>query len=315
MMGISHVLDSEPARSITEFFYTTPDEFGEPVVLFPRLLQLWRGYPYALSIMLILGAHELGHYFAARYHNQAASLPYFIPLPFGIIGTMGAFIRLREPMRNRKVLMDIGAAGPLMGLVFAIPILLIGLMTSDVQTVNSPGMLEGNSILYAMFKVITKGQFLPNGTEDVFVNQMAWAGWIGLLITSLNLIPVGQLDGGHIMYSLLGDRARVLYYPIVGVMVVLAIISQVWVLWVVLLMLFGRLYAAPLDDITPLDPPRRFVAFLAFAMLILTFVPRPLTENGFIPASPDGEQETGTTVQTFIAPANVPVLVLEEYTP
>lgn len=242
------------------------------------LLNLWRGLPYAVSIMLILGAHELGHYFAARYHKISVTLPYFIPAPLiGFLGTFGAFIQLREPMRNRKVLLDIGAAGPLMGLVFAIPILFIGLATAHVGPITAGGLLEGNSLLYAGAKTLVFGRFLPDGSVDVYLNQLAMAGWAGLLVTALNLIPIGQLDGGHILYSLIGDRARRLYYPLIGISVALAIQTQAWILWVVLLLLFGRTYAAPLDMITPLDRRRLFIALLSLFIFVVIFVPVPLT--------------------------------------
>jgi membrane-associated protease RseP (regulator of RpoE activity) len=228
--------------------------------------------------MLILGAHELGHYFAARRHRQSVSLPYFIPMPFTFLGTMGAVIRSREPMKNRRTLMDIGAAGPLAGLVFAIPILFIGLYTSQVDLIPAQGLREGNSALYAVAKLITKGEFLPNDTYDVFMNQMTLAGWLGLLVTGLNLIPVGQLDGGHVLYSLVGRYARRAYYPVIGGMVVLAVMApQIWGFWVVILFFLGRLYAPPLDDITTLDPRRRAVAIATLVVFALTFVPLPFT--------------------------------------
>ncbi len=158
---------------------------NQPELLEPLLSnfwgELWRGAPYAISILLILGAHELGHYFAARYHKIAVTLPYFIPAPLiSLLGTFGAFIQIREPMRNRKVLLDIGVAGPLAGLVFCIPILLIGLATSQTGPISVGGQVEGNSILYALSKILVFGQFLPNGEMDVYVNQLAWAGWTGL---------------------------------------------------------------------------------------------------------------------------------------
>ncbi len=241
---------------------------------------LWRGWPYAASILLILGAHELGHYFAARRHGLAVSLPYFIPLPFiNPFGTLGAFIQLRQPMRNRKVLLDVGAAGPLAGLVFAVPLLFIGLANARVEPIIPGGLYEGDSLLYAFAKIYTFGQFLPSGGYDVVINssQLAWAGWTGLLVSALNLIPIGQLDGGHIVYSLLGERARLLYYPLVGFMILLVLISQVWLLWVFLLIIFGRVYATPLDTITPLDRRRRGVAVLAMLIFVLIFVPAPLS--------------------------------------
>jgi membrane-associated protease RseP (regulator of RpoE activity) len=243
------------------------------------LAQLWRGLPYALSILLILGAHELGHYFAGRYHKLSVTLPYFIPAPFiSLFGTYGAFIQLREPMRNRKVLMDVGASGPLMGLLFAIPIVLIGLATSQVGPISPGGMLEGNSLLYALSKTLIFGRFLPADGLDVTINQLATAGWVGLFITGMNLLPVGQLDGGHIMYALLGERARVLYIPIMAAMVILTLrFTETWLLWLVILFLIGRVYATPLDMITKLDSRRRFIGILSMIVFFVTIVPIPFT--------------------------------------
>ncbi len=244
-----------------------------------QLAELWRGWPYALGIVLILGAHELGHYFAARRHGVPVTLPYFIPLPFGFFGTLGAFIQLRAPLRNRKVLLDVGAAGPLAGMVFAVPILLIGLATASVHALptDTAYLLEGNSLLYGFAKMITFGRFLPDGNVDVFMNQLAQAGWTGLFVTGLNLIPVGQLDGGHVIFTLLGDRARVLHFPAILAMLALAVlVSDAWFLWALLLLIFGRAYAVPLDMITPLDRRRQLVAALALIVFVLVFVPNPL---------------------------------------
>jgi membrane-associated protease RseP (regulator of RpoE activity) len=255
---------------------------GDALLVEPdrQVAELWRGWPYALGIVLILGSHELGHYFAARYHGVPVTLPYFIPLPFGFFGTLGAFIQLRAPLRNRKSLLDIGAAGPLAGMIFAVPILLIGLATAEVKALPTdvPYMLEGNSILYALAKIITFGRFLPDGRVDMFMNQLAQAGWTGLFITGLNLIPVGQLDGGHVIYTLLGERARWLHFPAVLLVGFLAfVVSDAWFLWVFLLMMFGRTYATPLDMITPLDNRRRAIAVLALVIFVLVFVPNPLS--------------------------------------
>ena len=164
-----------------------------------------------MTLLGILVAHEFGHYFAARYHKVAVSLPYFIPLPIGF-GTLGAFIRLREQVPDRRKLFDIGVAGPLAGLVIAIPMLFYGLSTSplDVAPQGVPVELEGNSILYFLAKIAVFGQALPNHLtgQDVFMNQVTFAAWIGLLVTALNLLPVGQLDGGHTVYALFGEKAR-----------------------------------------------------------------------------------------------------------
>lgn len=242
-------------------------------------IQLWKGWQYAVGLMLILGAHELGHYFAGRYHKVAVTLPYFIPLPFGF-GTLGAFIQLREPMKSRNILFDIGVAGPLAGLFFAIPILFLGLATSEIHPIPENVIFEGNSLFYAGAKILVFGKFVPDGTDDVFINQFAQAGWTGLFVTMLNLIPVGQLDGGHVMYSLFGKYARKLYMPIVGTLAMLTVlVNPAWGLWTVILLFLGRTYAIPLDDVTPLSNRRRLVGYLAIAVFILLFIPDPLRQG------------------------------------
>lgn len=176
------------------------------------------------------------------------------------------------------------------------PILLIGLATSPV-TQPTGGLVEGNSILYAMSKFVIFGEFLPNGTVDVLVNQLAWAGWTGLFVTALNLIPLGQLDGGHILYATLGETARRLYYPLLGVMLLMMFfVSDVWLMLFVLLFLFGRYYAIPLNNITRLDKNRRNLALVTFGIFLLIFVPIPLSIVG----EPTGGFFTGTL--------NLPVL-------
>lgn len=236
------------------------------------------GWPFSLSILTILGAHELGHYFAARYHKANASLPFFIPIPT-IIGTMGAFIALKEPMRNRRALLDVGAAGPLAGLVFAVPILLFGLATSEVGPLPTGGyLLEGNSLFYAASKVLVLGKFYPVDGLDVSLNQVAWAGWCGLLVTGLNLLPVGQLDGGHMAYVLFGDWSKKFFWPVIIALVAVSFLvgTNMWWLWIGLLFLFGRNHAQPLDDVTPLDPTRRAIAIFTLIVFLLVFVPNPL---------------------------------------
>ena len=238
---------------------------------------LFAGLPFSASLLLILGAHELGHYFAARYHKVPVTLPYFIPVP-SILGTMGAFIRLKAPINNRRALLDIGAAGPLAGMIFAVPILLIGLATSPVTQTAGSYLQEGNSILYGLAKLLVYGQWLPSNGFDVQLNQMAWAGWVGLFVTGLNLIPVGQLDGGHIAYVLFGSRARRLFWPAIIGLILLWWLTDTptWLVWVALLFFFGRSYAEPLDNVTPLDPRRRLIAIFSLILFFLVFVPVPL---------------------------------------
>jgi membrane-associated protease RseP (regulator of RpoE activity) len=243
--------------------------------------EIWLGIPFSFSIMLILGAHELGHYFAARYHRVPVTLPYFIPMPLSIIGTMGAFIRLKAPIKNRRALFDIGAAGPLAGLLFALPILVYGLATSPVNPLPSSGyLLEGNSLLYKFLKYAVFGQMLPDFEAgiDVTLNQYAWAGWVGLLVTGINLIPVGQLDGGHIAYVLLGRHARKLFWPVILGLAFLAVYTGelTWGVWVFLLFFLGTRHAQPLDDVSPVDTPRLLLAVATLALFVLVFVPTPI---------------------------------------
>jgi membrane-associated protease RseP (regulator of RpoE activity) len=252
-----------------------PDPSGEVDVI----RHLWLGLPFALSLMVILGAHELGHYFAARQYGVPVTLPYFIPMPFGPFGTLGAFISMKAPPPNRRAFLTVAAAGPLAGFVLAVPILLVGLSMSPVTPLLPGGnvVMEGNSILYALLKVLTFGRFLPGGGEDVFLHPIAFAGWAGLLVTGLNLLPVGQLDGGHIVYALLGDKARNLTWPIIVILIALGLVWNGWFLWATLILIFGRRYAQPLDDLTTLTSRQRLVGWLVVLIFVLVFTPLPLT--------------------------------------
>lgn len=268
------------------------------------------GLAFMVSLLAILVAHEFGHYLAGRYHRTHVTLPYFIPLPVGL-GTMGAFIRLKEPPKNKRILLDIGIAGPLAGLVVAIPVLIIGLMLSEVSAIPAqlpPGtglQIEGNSLLYLLAKYLVFGQLLPApgsygslsslqywvmyfftghplplGGVDVMLSPVAWAAWAGLLVTALNLIPAGQLDGGHLIYVLLGKRANLLLPFILVILVLLGFVWPGWWLWAFLIFILGRLHAEPLDQITSLNPARRAVAWLGIIVFILVFTPVPLLAVG-----------------------------------
>jgi hypothetical protein len=236
------------------------------------------GIPFAVSLLAILLSHEFGHYLAGRYHKTAVTLPYFIPLPGSILGTLGAFIRMKEPPRNRKVLLDIGLAGPLAGFVVALPILFVGLSLSHLTTLPASAQsdvgvsLEGNSLLYLLAKLVTQGQLLPApasyggvspalywlryfflgkpipfGGMDVLVHPLAWAGWAGMLVTALNLIPAGQLDGGHLINVLFGDAASRLWLVIVALLAGMGFVWPGWWIWAALIFFLGRSFARPLD--------------------------------------------------------------------
>jgi membrane-associated protease RseP (regulator of RpoE activity) len=251
----------------------------------PSLLS---GWPFAAGLMGILLAHELGHYFVGRRLGVPMSLPYFIPMPLTIFGTMGAFIRMKGPAINRRSLAAMAAAGPLAGLAVAIPVLLLGLSLSEIrpEVLQAPeGMViikEGNSLLYQALKWLTFGRLLPSGGEDVWLHPLAFAGWAGLFVTGLNLIPAGQLDGGHIIYTLLGQRARLLTWAMIAVLVVLDVINYVlyrqlsWSLLALLILILGRVHAAPLDDITELSGWHRALALFMMLAFILVFVPTPM---------------------------------------
>jgi Zn-dependent protease len=279
--------------------YEGPPRLGE-------MLRAWPvGVPFAASLITILGAHELGHYFAARWHRTPVSLPYFLPFPGSPFGTLGAFIQLKQSPRDRNALLDIAMAGPLAGLLPAIPLLIYGLSHSTIGPLpmdpHQLGGLEGNSIVYLGLKWIVTGQLLPApasyagvppflywvrylftgtplplGGTDVYLHPVAWAGWAGLLVTALNLIPAGQLDGGHVMYVVLGERARRLWPFLLGGLLLLGLVWPGWLLWAGLIFVFGRTYARPLDEITPLDPRRKAVAILGLILFFLLFIPLPL---------------------------------------
>ncbi len=255
------------------------------------------GAPFALSLLGILLAHEFGHYLISRYHNTPATLPYFIPFPFSPLGTMGAVIFMQGIPKNKRVLFDIGVAGPLAGLLVAIPVLFYGLQLSTLNIIEAtPNMfLEGNSILYLFAKYITFGKLLPEpvagggafywlqyfftgtpmpiGGLDVFIHPIAFAGWAGLLVTALNLIPVGSLDGGHVVYALFGEKAKKAYPYAIGVLIILGFFSSSWWLWAAILYFLGRSHAQPYDQITELDNPRRTIALIVLILFILTFTP------------------------------------------
>jgi len=254
---------------------------------------LGKGLPFALTLLGILTAHELGHYYMARRHKVDVTPPYFIPMPI-VFGTMGAFIMLREPISNRRKLFDIGVAGPLAGLILAIPLLFYGLTQSALtRLVIEPGiMIEGNSLLYLAAKYLVFGQILPNAATgmDVLMSPVTFAAWIGLLVTAINLLPVGQLDGGHAIYAMLGRNARWVNMATLGAMVLLGIagmqwtqalfpiLSEVgsigWFFWVLLIFfMVGPHHPPPLDDVTPIGGKRMVVGVLLFVLFLLIFAP------------------------------------------
>jgi membrane-associated protease RseP (regulator of RpoE activity) len=239
-----------------------------------------KGVPFAFTMLAILGTHEFGHYFAARRHKVAVTLPYFIPMPLSFVGTFGAFIQLRSPVRNRNQLFDVGVAGPLAGLVIAIPLLLYGLAISPVGPLPTQGnyYLEGNSLLYLGAKYLIHGQILPGNGLDVMLNPIAFAAWFGLLVTAFNLLPVGQLDGGHVIFTLIGDKIQIVGTLFVAALLVMGVMLwQGWFVWALLIFLLGVGHPPPLNDVTPLSRGRKLLALLTIFIFVLVFTPVPLT--------------------------------------
>ena len=239
---------------------------------------LHKGLPFTLSLLGILLTHEFGHYFMARHLGVPVTPPYLIPFPLSPFGTMGAIIRMKDIPPNRRAMLLIGAAGPLAGLIVALPILIIGLSQSEVSPLPAgAGYLPGgNSLLYGLLKMAIFGRWLPGGGMDVMLHPLALAGWAGLLVTSLNLIPAGQLDGGHIAYALLGPRARYVTWAMVAALLVLGIWWQGWLLWAMLNFLFARTQRGPLDDVSPLAPRETALALAMLVLFVLIFTPLPM---------------------------------------
>ncbi|HEY3067843.1 MAG TPA: site-2 protease family protein [Methylomirabilota bacterium] len=241
--------------------------------------QLLTGAPFAATLLAILGVHEFGHYFTARYYKASVTLPYFIPAPpLVIFGTFGAIIRMRSQARDRNSLFDIAAAGPIAGLLVTIPAIVVGLQWSVVAPLPPTGAFHlGESLLMRFFVYLAFGT-LPPGT-DVFLHPIAVAGWAGLLVTALNLFPVGQLDGGRIAYALFGRRHRTVGMAAFACLLTLAVVtwSPNWLVWAALLFfLVGFHHSPPLDDITPLTRGRRLLGFVCLALLVVLLPPVPL---------------------------------------
>ena len=281
------------------------------------LKNIFTGWPFALSMMGILFAHEMGHYVACRYYNVPATLPFFIPAPLlSPLGTLGAFIAMRGIPKNKRILFDVGVAGPIAGLAVAVPVLFLGLWLSPLGPIDpasqGSSFLEGNSIFYLFAKYAVFGKLLPEPVDfgglspalywiryflsgqpipfnglDVQLDSVALAGWAGLLVTALNLVPVGTLDGGHVAYGLFGENARKIFPVAIGALVVLMLLPALltfsfgsfnfsWLLWVFILFWLGNVRTQPLDDITPLDPTRRAIGYAMLIVFILLFTPIPM---------------------------------------
>jgi membrane-associated protease RseP (regulator of RpoE activity) len=238
-------------------------------------VELYRGLPFAVSLMIILLTHEFSHYFASKWHGVKATLPYFIPAPT-IIGTFGAFIKMKSPIVTRRALIDIGASGPIAGFIVSVAAAIIGLHSSEIVPLSqAKGALSlGDSILFTLLAKAVVG--VAPADAEILLNPVAFAGWIGLFVTSINLIPVGQLDGGHIAYAFLGERHARLSFILVLLMSVLGLfLWEGWILWAVLLLVLGLRHPPVVYWEETLDKKRRVTGWIALLILILTFIPDP----------------------------------------
>jgi membrane-associated protease RseP (regulator of RpoE activity) len=243
---------------------------------------LLHGLWYSGTILAILGCHELGHYVACRYYDVDASRPFFLPMPFLFTGTLGAFIRIREPIPSKRMLFDIGIAGPIAGFLIAVPALFIGVRLSHVVPVPAqfpPGTADlGEPLLFKLASRLIWGS--PPDGMSLNLHPMGFAAWFGLLATALNLFPIGQLDGGHISYAVLGRRSTYVTIAMIGVALGLAYFSSSWIVWTVLmvamLIVFGPRHPRTPDEHVPLDRTRIALALVALVMFIVCFTPAPV---------------------------------------
>jgi membrane-associated protease RseP (regulator of RpoE activity) len=232
------------------------------------------GLPFSVTLLLILLAHEMGHYLACVYYRIDATLPYFLPSPT-LIGTLGAFIRIRSPIYSKRVLFDVGIAGPLAGFVFLLPALGIGLAFSKVV----PGIEGQSDIVFGtppLLWLLQQAVFPGVPSSDIYLHPVARAAWVGLLATALNLLPIGQLDGGHILYSFVGDRHKMLSRVFIVILIPLGIFFWYgWLFWAALLFLFGMKHPA-IYDVAGAGAERRRLALLAVSIFLLSFSLAPI---------------------------------------
>ncbi len=255
---------SGPVRGPLNFLLASPEA-------------LWRGIPFAGSLLFILTTHELGHYLLSKIHRVPASLPLFIPGPPHFIGTFGAIIRMRRPILSRRALFDIGVAGPLAGFVVAVIVLIVGLSLSTVvDRTATYGLHLGEPLLLQFMSWVVIGPLPPEA--DVVLHPIGFAAWFGLFVTSLNLLPIGQLDGGHVAYALWGRHQRTMALAFLPILLILGFLGWAgWFLWAFMAGLWGVGHPPVMDPHVPLGRNRTIVGWIAFAVFVVTFAPVPFS--------------------------------------
>ena len=253
-----------PVRGPLNFLLSSPE-------------MLWRGIPFAGALLFILTTHELGHYLLSKIHRVPASLPLFIPGPPHFIGTFGAIIRMKGPILSRRALFDIGVAGPLAGFVVAVVALIVGLnLSTVVDRTATFGLQLGEPLLLQFMSWAIIGPLPPEA--DVVLHPIGFAAWFGLFVTSLNLLPIGQLDGGHVAYALWGRRQRTMALAFLPILLVLGFVGWPgWLLWAFMAGLWGLGHPPVIDPHVPLGRNRTIVGWIAFAVFVVTFAPVPFS--------------------------------------
>jgi membrane-associated protease RseP (regulator of RpoE activity) len=261
-----------------DFSHSRPMNFNAGLYGYVRMWHdpayLLSGLPFGLCLLMILMTHEMGHYFAARYYRVDVTLPFFLPAPT-LIGTLGAFIRIRSAVPTKRAMFDIGIAGPLAGFAALILPLIAGVSLSKVVPgIAARGdMIFGTPLILRLFEHVLFPGVAP---DDLYLHPVARAAWAGLLATALNLLPIGQLDGGHILYAIVGERTKLLTYIFIAALIPLGIFfAYSWLVWAVLLFFIARRHPS-IPDNRPLDPARRRLALVALAILILSFTVSPV---------------------------------------
>jgi hypothetical protein len=244
------------------------DPFKHPLDL------LLLGWPFSLSIILVLGSHELAHFLTARRLGVDATLPYFLPVPHPMTGTMGAFIRINSPVPTKSALVRVGISGPLVGFLVALPVCLIGLLLSrPVDVVASKGIQLGSPLIFWAISELLHPNLGPG--KDLMLHPAAFAGWLGLFVTALNLLPIGQLDGGHVAYAVFGKRWQKLSWIVIAVLALMGFFWLGWTFWAVLVVVLGLRHPPPLDDLTPLNKADWRLVAVAVLIIVLTLTPAP----------------------------------------
>lgn len=274
-VGITWALSFRYADVITQ---NSQINLGLKILEDPQIISL--SIIYAVVLIGILLGHELGHFLTCQYYKIDATLPYFIPAPT-LIGTLGAFIKIKSPITRKKQLFDIGVAGPLTGFILSVPTLIYGLSLSKAV----PAVPREESLIFGeplILKIVGSMIFRNVPPDfDVILHPIAFAGWVGIFVTALNLFPVGQLDGGHVSYALLGPKSRNLARLFIGIFIFMGFFFWMgWFLWAFIIVFLGLRHPRVIDEGTPLSPQRKFLGFVMLIIFILSFIPDPIKGYG-----------------------------------